>query len=102
MAKKMDAEEAKRIFSDVSDEKSFWVNEGPVVKNLEELTAALRKMKKNVFEHHVDKTKNDFSTWVAEVIGDSALAKSIAKTKTKQTMINKLKERIAALKKIAG
>ena len=98
----MKKEHAKKILSDVTPEQCFWINNGPVVKNLRQLPSALKRMKEETFMHHVNKDKNDFSTWVSHVIGDTALASAISKLKTKKAMIDELNKRIKLLKKTAG
>ena len=66
--------ESKTLLRDVSPDQAFWVSNGPVLKNLEELSNALPAMSGDTFSHHVNKEKNDFSNWVREAIGDKKLA----------------------------
>lgn len=98
----MKKEHAKKILGNVPPEQCFWVNRGPIVKNLMQLPRALRRMKQDTFMHHVDKSKNDFSAWIKHVIGDTTLASSISKLKTKKAMIAELNKRIKLLKKTSG
>lgn len=67
--------------------KSFWVNNGPILKNIGELPAVLRRMSDKTFLHHVNKEKNDFAKWIREVFGDKNLADAITKAKNKDNMI---------------
>ena len=67
--------------------KSFWVNNGPIVKNIAELPGTLRKMSDKTFQHHVNKEKNDFAKWVRDVFGDKNLADAITKAKNSENMI---------------
>jgi hypothetical protein len=92
----------RRILADVAPEQCFWVNNGPIVKNLRELPGALRRMKQDTFMHHVNKGKNDFSNWIKHVVGDAQLANSVSKMKTKKTMIDALNKRIKTLQKTAA
>ena len=98
----MKKEEARKILADVSPECCFWVNNGPVVKNLEELSNALPGIGNETFMHHVNKEKNDFSSWVRDILGDQMLADDLMKSKTKQSVINKVKQRLQVLKRSAG
>ena len=46
--------------------------------------------------------KNDFATWIYDIIGDVKLADTIRKTLDKKSTSRKVKMRITKLKKIAG
>ncbi len=60
----------------------FWACSGKILKNLKELKDALQTMDKKTFEHHVNKTKNDFAKWINDVLMDAELSKKLAKIKT--------------------
>ncbi|MBW2980609.1 hypothetical protein KY360_04285 [Candidatus Woesearchaeota archaeon] len=98
----MKKEHAKKILKDVMPEQCFWINKGPIIKNLRQLPRALRRMKPETFTHHVGKGKNDFSVWIDHVLGDANLASAISKLKTKKAMADALNKRIKILKKTAG
>jgi hypothetical protein len=98
---RIDKNKAKNILSNVPEDKVFWVNDGGVLRNLKELQAALTKMSKETFKHHINKDRNDFKNWINDVIGDKNLAGSISKTKRKNAMINRIDKRIKQLNKIA-
>lgn len=98
--KKPSIAEAKKIVSDVLPEKSFWVNNGPVLKNLHELAAALKKLKPQQFTHHVNKERNDFAKWIEDVFGDRILAQRVRALKTKESAARAVLQRISALKGI--
>lgn len=68
-------------------EKCFWVNNGPILKNVAELPTTLRRMSDKTFQHHVNHQKNDFARWIKEVFGDARLADAIRKAKTKEELI---------------
>ena len=95
----MKKEEARKFLADVNPECCFWVNNGPVVKNLEELDNALTNISNETFMHHVNKEKNDFSSWVNDVLCDKRLADDLMKSKSKQSVINKVKQRLQVLKR---
>ena len=98
----MDKEEAKRILCGVDGERCFWVNNGPVLRSLDELYTALSEMGKETFSHHASKDKNDFSAWIRDVLGDQKLAEDLMKTKSKKEMAAKVKQRVQYLKKAAA
>ena len=93
---------AKRILSTVRPEKSFWINNGPIISNLKHLPKVVQGMNDEQFRYHVNKDKNDFSNWIKEVIGDKALADELKKTRTKDSFLKKLNKRIMSLKKMAS
>ncbi|MBI4359886.1 MAG: hypothetical protein HY564_02225 [Candidatus Jacksonbacteria bacterium] len=61
----------------------FWIHEGPSVKNLKELTSALKRLTNAQFAHHVNAGKNDFSNWIQEVLRDRDLAGKLRQCKTR-------------------
>ncbi|MFN6944311.1 MAG: DUF5752 family protein [Cytophagaceae bacterium] len=75
----------------MTPENYFFVQDGKVLRSLEELIDYLPVMSEDTFAHHVNKEKNDFSNWIAEVIKDKELASSIKKVKTKSGLLKKLK-----------
>lgn len=98
----MKKEHAKKILGDVAPEQCFWINRGPIIKNLRQLPTAIRRMKPDTFMHHVGKEKNDFGVWIKHVVGDTALASKVSKLKTKKAMVDEIKKRVKLLKKAAG
>lgn len=98
----MDKEDAKRILCGVDGERCFWVNNGPVLKSLDELYTALSEMGKDTFSHHVSKDKNDFSAWIRDALGDQKLAEDIAKARSKKGIAAKVRQRVQYLKKAAA
>lgn len=97
---KLKSEEAKRILSNTPPEKAFWVNNGPVLKNVIELAAAAKKLTPMQFAHHVNKAKNDFAKWADEVIKDSELAKRLRRIKSKDELADAVTERLKQLQKM--
>jgi len=102
MPQKIIKEEAENLLRNVEPERCFWVNNGPVISNLEGLQATLKEMGKETFSHHVNKEKNDFSVWIDQVIGDKVLAKELLKVKSKETFLKKVESRVSILKKAAS
>jgi hypothetical protein len=92
---------AKKFLSNVPEHHNFWVNNGPVLRNLNELAKALKDMDADTFVYHANKERNDFSSWINEIVGDEKLAKEIFKSRNKKFMLKKLKDRITLLKKLS-
>jgi lactate dehydrogenase-like 2-hydroxyacid dehydrogenase len=60
----------------------FYFKNGVVVKSLDALTDALDDATEADFQHHVDDDRNDFATWINDVIGDSELARDVKQATT--------------------
>ena len=97
MSKSVSLEDAERILADASPEQCFWVNNGPVIKNLSEMSDFLASMNDDIFKHHVNKEKNDFGNWVRDVLKDEELANDIAKVKSRERILKKVQSRISKL-----
>ena len=95
-------DEAKKYLRDTPSEQCFWVNNGPIIKNLDELSNVLPEMKDETFHHHVNNEKNDFSSWINNVIGDKKLAHDLLSSRNKESAVKKLRSRLNALKKTAS
>jgi hypothetical protein len=76
----------KKQMVNVEGSMCFWVSNGAVLKNLNDLRDALNNMNDETFTHHVSDEKNDFAKWVEEVLQDSDLAKKLLKSKTTYSM----------------
>ena len=102
MPKKMNSDEAKKLLSDCNSDQSFWVNNGPVLRNLDDLSAAIKSLSSEQFSHHLNKEKNDFARWVEDVVGDKELSEVLSKVKSKTSATKKINDRLEALHKYAG
>lgn len=56
--------------------KYFYVCDGTVLKSLGDLRKALKTMSDGVYNDHA--SRDDWAKWVAEVVGDTALAKRLS------------------------
>ena len=81
--------------SDVSDrhvfmnpKKYFWLASGTVIRNIYELSDALKIMDDDLFKSHVNENKNDFANWVKNVFKNEHLGDKLSKAKTKKEMID--------------
>ena len=73
---------------DVPDEHSFKLKSGKQVKNLYELALDLAGMDDETFQHHVNDEKNDFRSWILEIVNDEHLADKLSKVKDRKKMAN--------------
>ena len=95
-------EEAARYLCNAAPEHCFWVNNGPILKNVEELADALESISEDAYRYHANKDKNDFSKWIGEIIGDNKLANDLLSSKNKNSAVRKIRARLNSLKKKAG
>ena len=79
----------------VPAENAFVLFNGPRINNLYELAEAMESMKETSFRHHVTPTKNDFSNWLRETVGDSELASKLLTTNNRSRMASLVRERIS-------
>lgn len=73
----------KKVMGEAPVEKHFIVADGNRIKSILELARALETMSEEVFRHHVNDARNDFSNWVRDVFNDNAVADELAKAKDK-------------------
>jgi alpha-amylase/alpha-mannosidase (GH57 family) len=95
-AEKMEISEKLK---DVPGDKVFWVIDGSILKNLNELAVALRKMKNETFKYHVNSEKNDFYNWVKDVIEDHELAGQLKEIKNRLKAASVVTNRIKDITK---
>jgi hypothetical protein len=73
-----------RALVEAPPEKRFWVNCGPILKDLRELGEALAySISDAQFGHHVNTVRNDFANWVEAVLHDAASAKALRRATTR-------------------
>ncbi len=94
MTKKLTLSRAKKMLRIVPPSKSFWLCTNDYLRSLNTLAQALEESSDDVFRYHVDKYKNDFSTWVKDVIDDKDLAREISRIKTRYTLVRKIRENV--------
>ena len=89
---------AKKLLSDVPEEKRFWVSDGRTLKNLADLQSALKQMSDETYSYHVNEEKCDFSKWVRDVIGDDELAENLESAITRAQAARYVTNRLTQLK----
>jgi hypothetical protein len=82
------------VVADVDPEKSFWLCDGRVLKNLRELALALETMDDPVWDHHVTPERNDFANWVEGVFGQAQLGAAIRKVKSPRTAAKRVQSKL--------
>jgi len=73
---------------------SFWISNGPILKNIKDLADALGNMSEELFAYHVNAEKNDFAVWAENVLKDDVLARNLAKSKTLKAAIKAVSGRL--------
>ncbi|HET8574991.1 MAG TPA: hypothetical protein VFM02_02335 [Candidatus Paceibacterota bacterium] len=66
-----------------ADDAAFWVNDGPILKNLRDLHDALGAISDDQYAYHAEGESNDFAKWVEEVLCDGDCAQALAEAKTR-------------------
>ena len=84
----------KKILGEAPEEHHFIVADGRKLKNIIELADALETMSEEIFRHHSNEFKNDFSAWIKDVFYDHSLAEDISMAK------NRLETQIAILRRL--
>ena len=100
MKRKVPAGVAKAILAKVPLQVSFWLCTNENLRSLNDISDALQKATDDVFRYHVNRDKNDFETWIRDIIKDKDLAREIARVKTRDTLIRKITERVDELDSI--
>lgn len=86
----------KKELINADDANLFWVNGNGSLRNLKELAESLKTMSEETFAYHVNVEKNDFASWVKEVLLDSKLATDLKKAKTQSAALKKVEARLKA------
>lgn len=69
---------------DVPKEKQFYLHNGEVIKNLEELKQKIKSMPDDIFYYHVAADHNHFADWVIGVFNEEGLSQKLRLAKNKQ------------------
>jgi hypothetical protein len=62
---------------------AFWVNNGPVLKSVDELLKALKEMSDEQYAYHTKRDGNDFAIWIRDCLNDVQCAKDLKNAKTR-------------------
>jgi hypothetical protein len=80
----------------MSEENCFYVCNGRKLNDLDDLLDELSTIDEDSFRYHVNEEKNDFASWIKEVIKDKVLANQVSKTKDKEKIISLVEKRISS------
>lgn len=61
---------------------AFWVNNGPALRHLLDLSKFLSIITTEQFHFHTARAGNDFAKWVGAVLGDETCARALEASKT--------------------
>jgi hypothetical protein len=81
----------------VPQEHTFKLQGGHEISNLYELALHLAGMDDSTFAHHVNSEKNDFRSWVFDIVKDDRLADRLSKSKNRKQMANAVEKRVIEL-----
>jgi hypothetical protein len=80
----------KKLKKGIQPSQYFYLSNGVVLRNLRELSDALKEMDEELFDKHVSDKKNDFADWVKHVFSHDELAASLQKCHSRKEMIKAL------------
>jgi len=86
----------------INQEHYFYVNNGEILKNLNDLLECIKIIDPTTFSHHFNSEKNDFYNWTRDVLKDTVLAKQLLKSKTREEMIKSIEQRLIKKSKSSG
>jgi organic radical activating enzyme len=84
----------KRIFGEAPEKYHFYLSDGRKLKSLFELIEAFENMSDDVFRHHANEHKNDFSSWIKDVFKEEDLANEIVRAESRMDAEIKLLKHI--------
>ena len=91
--------DTKNLLAKVHPDKTFKTRTGAELWGLQDLLDFLEIMDEETFKHHVSSHKNDFATWIKDIIGDGELAKRLRKTRDSLKTQELIAHRILELEK---
>jgi hypothetical protein len=94
--------EAAKFLAEVPAEYVFWCHDGRILRDMRALGKALSTMSDETYNYHANMAKNDFSTWVRDVIGDEKLASNLQKALNRAQAASQTTSRVGVLTKRLG
>ena len=76
----------KSILAQCNDEHTFVLKNGQKLSSLFDLADSLESMESDVFAHHVNESRNDFSTWIKDIYQENGLADQVGQKRDKKEM----------------
>ncbi|HIH38708.1 hypothetical protein J4460_05450 [Candidatus Woesearchaeota archaeon] len=87
----------ERYMGNIEPDKCLFIHDGFVVKSVYDLAFAFAHMDHETYAYHVTKEKNDFVSWVRDVIQDNFLAYDLLAVKNKDEAHDLVLKRLAAV-----
>ncbi len=88
------------VFSDCEEKHHFVLKDGNKVTNLFDLAAKMEQMNQEVYGHHVNEEKNDFSNWIKDVYEEPEIAQKVSKAQNRsQAQLEILKALMTRVKR---
>jgi uncharacterized membrane protein YheB (UPF0754 family) len=87
----------KYIFNQSAGDRAFILSNGEKINTIRELYEHLGRISEEIFFHHVNSTKNDFSKWIVDVFNETSLASRISELKNQKSIKNEIREWITDL-----
>lgn len=87
------------MFNDIKEGQYFKLDDGTVIKNLNDMVAALEGMDNKVFSRYCNKRKNDFANWAKHVLRNELLANELSKISGREDLLARLKMHGGSVKK---
>lgn len=84
----------KKELINADDSSLFWVNGNGALRNLKELAESLSSMSDETYAYHANAEKNDFASWVKEILMDGKLATDLKKAKNRAAAAKKVEARL--------
>ncbi len=73
----------KNIAGHAPEEYHFVLADGKKLKDMLELVESLEDMTEDVYRHHANEMKNDFSNWIRDIFNEHELADEVARINNK-------------------
>lgn len=70
----------------LSPEQYFGLHDGPFLKDLYDLEYSLSAMTREQFRHHTADGRNDFATWVEDVVGERELGRQMREATDREAL----------------
>ncbi|MBU0979947.1 MAG: hypothetical protein KJ709_04030 [Nanoarchaeota archaeon] len=92
----------EKALSDCPADKSFWTCHGAVFRNIYEMLDNIKNQNKDAFRYHVnrDNKKNDYGSWIKDVLTDEELAKRLKRIMKKDRYADIIQQRIKELENV--
>ncbi|MFT4343843.1 MAG: hypothetical protein ACMXYE_03780 [Candidatus Woesearchaeota archaeon] len=68
-------------------EKAFWFSEGTAIHSLKELETFIKNSPEHIYYEHVTHDRNDFASWIKEVLHLKHLARTVSLAKSREEFL---------------